>query len=76
MAIGKDVIGNIDCGEQILRIWRERFPPDAIDSIFPDMVKFMYLKRTGQKMDTYLIEFDTSRQKVEARMPRGSGFPD
>ena len=43
---GKDVIGNADGVEQILEILRGRFAHDAIGSIFQDMAKFMYFKRT------------------------------
>ena len=60
----------------ILRISRERFAPDAIASIFQDVVKFMYLKRTGHNTGTYLMEFDMLRQKAEARMLIRTGFPD
>ena len=48
MPAGKDAIGDLDSAEQISRISRERFAPDAIDSILWDMVKFMYFKRTAQ----------------------------
>ena len=73
---GKDVVGNLDRAEQILKISRERFAPDAIDSIFRDVVKFMYFKRLGQTMDTYLLDFDMLRRKAESRMLIGAGFPD
>ena len=43
---GTYAVEEIDGVEQILEIPRERFAPDAIDSIFQDMVKFMYFKRT------------------------------
>ena len=76
MAIGADVVGNIDGAEQVLRILRERFAPDAIGSIFQDMAEIMYSKRTGQNTDTYLMEFDMLRQQAGARMLAGSGFPD
>ena len=41
LSMGRDVIDNLDGAKQILRILRERFAPDAIGSIFQDMVKFM-----------------------------------
>ena len=76
MTVGKDVIGNARGVAHTLRILRERSAPDAMDSIFQDMAKFTYFKRTGQNMDTYLMEFDMLRQKAEARMLMGSGSPD
>ena len=76
MAIGEDAIGSFDGVGQISEILRERFPPDAIDSIFQDMVTFMYLKRTDQNAGAYLMEFDMLRQRAEARMITGCGFPD
>ena len=66
---GTDVNGNLD-------ISRERFAPDVIDSILQDMTKSMNFKHADQEMDTYLMESDMSRQKAEARMIMGSGFPD
>ena len=39
---GKDAIDNNDGVQRILRILRERFAPDAIDSVFQDIAKFMY----------------------------------
>ena len=60
----------------IPHILRERFAPDAIDSVFQDVAKFMYFNRMDQKMGTYLLEFDMLRRKAEARMLIGSGFPD
>ena len=76
LSVGRGVIGNLDGAEQISKIPRERVAPDAIDSIFQDMVKFMYFKRTDQTMDTYTMEFETLRQKAESRMVVGAGFPD
>ena len=75
MTVGEDVIGNLHGVARILRILRERFAPDAIDCIFQDMAKFMYFRRTGQNLDTYLTEFGTLRKKAEARMFMGSGPP-
>ena len=58
---GRDVIDNLDGAYQILRISHERFAPNAIDSIFQDMVKFLYFKRTEQTIDAYIMEFETLR---------------
>ena len=74
MLAGKVAIRNLDGAEQFSKISRERFAPDAIHSIFQDVVKFMYFKRLGQKMDTFLMEFFSLRQKAESRMLMGAGF--
>ena len=74
--MGKDVIGNLDGVDSILRILRNRFAPDRIDCIFQDIQKFSHLTRTTQDMDTYLLEFEMLRQKAEARFDMGTGFPD
>ena len=76
MAVGKDVVGRIDGVEHISEILRERFAPRPIDSILQDMAKFSFFKRTGQNMDAYLMVFDMLRQRAEARMITGCGFPD
>ena len=66
--VGKDVVGNNDGAEQILSISRNGFAPDKVGCIFQDIAKFLYFKRTTEDMDTFLLEFDISRQKAEARM--------
>ena len=71
---GRDVVGNLDDAGQISKISRERFAPDAIDSILQDVVKFTYPKCTDQDMDTGLLEFDALRRKAETRMLMGAGF--
>ena len=76
LAVGRDVVGNIDGVEQILNILRNRFAPDKADCIFQDIAKFLYFKRTTQDADTYLLEFDMLRQRAEARFAMGTGFPD
>ena len=76
MAVGRDVVGNTDGADQISQTSRERCAPDAIGSSFQDMAKFTYCERTGQNTDAALMEFDMLRQKAEARMISGSGFPD
>ena len=74
MSAGKDSIGVVDGAALILRKLRERLAPDAIDSSSRNVAKFMYFGRAAQNMDAYL-EFDMLRQKGEARMLMGSGFP-
>ena len=76
MTVGKDVVGSIAGQGQISEIPRGRFAPDAIGSIFPDVVKLLFFKRAGQRMDAHLMEFDMLRQKAEARTISGSDFPD
>ena len=56
MTVGGDVIGDIGSAEHTHCISRGRFGPDSIDSICRDYVKFTYINRTGQNMDTYLME--------------------
>ena len=76
ITVGQDVTGDVDGVAQISRILRNRFAPDAIDRIPPDMAKSLYFGRTDQNLETYLMEFDMLRQKAEARTPIGSRFPD
>ena len=76
MSVGKDAVGSADGVTQILRKLRERFAPDAIDSVFQGVVRFMCFKRADRKMETSLMEFDMLRQRAEARMLMGSDFPD
>ena len=76
LAVGKDVVGNMDGVGAILKILRHRFAPDKIDCIFQDIYKFSNFKRATQDMDTYLLEFEMLRQRAEARFNMGTGFPD
>ena len=76
MSVGKYVAGYVGRVARILRVLRERFAPDAIDSTFQEMVRFMCSKRTDQYMETYLMRFDMMRQNAAARMLRRSGCPD
>ena len=76
LTAGKDVVGNMDGVEAILKILRHRFAPDKIDCIFQDIYKFSNFKRATQDMDTYLLEFEMLRQRAEARFDMGAGFPD
>ena len=72
----RDVIDNLDGAEQILRILREYFAPDAIDSISQEIVKSMFFERTEQTMDTYIMEFGMLRGEAGSRLLLGPGFPD
>ena len=40
LAVGKDVVGNMDGVEAILKILRHRFAPDKIDCVFQDLQIF------------------------------------
>ena len=42
MSVGTDAVGNVDGAPRILRISRERFAPDAIDSILQDVEKWTF----------------------------------
>ena len=55
-----------------LQVLRAFFAPDALDALYQDVVKFSRFKRTA---DEYLVKFDPSRRKAEARMHTGCSFP-
>ena len=76
LTVGKDVVGNMDGVEAILKILRRRSAPDKVDCTFQDISKFMNFKRTTQDMDAYMLEFDMLRRRAEARLALGTGFPD
>ena len=52
LPVGWGRIDNLDGLDQILKILRERFAPDAVDLISQDMAKFWYFERTDQKIWT------------------------
>ena len=76
MSAGKDSVGDAAVVALMLRIFRERFAPGAIGSIFQDMAKLTRSKRADQNMDAFSLEFDTLRQRSEARKLTGSCPPD
>ena len=76
LPVGRDVNENSGGAQQILRIPRECFAPGAIDSIFQDMVKFTYSKRTGQNTDAFITEFEITREKAESRICLGSVYAE
>ena len=76
MTIGKDQIANDDGVRRVLRLLRGRLAPDAIDAMYPEVLEFANFKATGQTTDASLMEFDVLREKAEARLAAGSGFPD
>ena len=63
LSVGEDVVGNLDGVGQILKIWRGRFAPDAIDSIPQDVGGFLYFKRAEQDADAYMMGFEMLRRK-------------
>ena len=68
MSAEEGSIGNVDGVALILRILRERFAPDANDSIFQDAVKLTCFKSARQNTDVFPLEFVLLRQKADARM--------
>ena len=75
MTVGEDHSGGNDVAQQISRILRERFAPDAINSTYPDVLKFTNIRRAGQTVGTYSMEFDMIREKAESRMARVAVSP-
>ena len=76
-------VGRVHCAQgvhlgaqQISRILRERFAPGASDAVYKEVAKFMNFKCADQTMEVCLMELDVFRDKAEARMAMGSGFPD
>ena len=53
LAAGSDSVANNDGAEQILGILKDYFAPDAVDSAFQEVARFLQFKRTDQTMDVY-----------------------
>ena len=51
-------------------------PHRAIDAENQEVAKLLNLERADQASDVYLMDFDVSREKAEARMVMGGGFPN
>ena len=64
---GKGLIMNNDGVQQILRILRDHFAPDAADAIY---------KRACQTTDAFLLGSDVPLHTAVARVVMESGFPE
>ena len=63
MAAGGDVIADAPC------------MTDAMDSVYPEVVRFSQFKRTDRTMNEYLALFDLLHRKAESKMEMGGPFP-
>ena len=52
------------------------FSPDAVDSSFQEVARFLQLKRRAPATDAYFVEFDALRRKAESKIQMGGGIPE
>ena len=66
---------NVEGAEKALKIPCEKFAPDAVDSIFQDVVQFSQFEKAGQRAAVILVEFDKLRRKAESKIQMGGAAP-
>ena len=71
MAAGSDMIRGGNGADQNQNISREYFAPDAVDSVYREIVRSLHIKKTGQTMDVFSVEFDVHRRQGGWRMQTG-----
>ena len=65
---GSDVITNGDGTNRIMNISREDSAPRAVGPVFQEVARFPRVKRTDQRTDGLLLEFDLLRRMVKSKM--------
>ena len=58
------------------KILRNYLAPEAVGSIYQEVVRFLYYFRTDQSIDKFSAEYDLSRRKAKPKMDMGEGFPE
>ena len=54
---GKDPVTSDDGVQQIPKILRGHVAPDALDAMYPNVVRFLQYRRTHLTVDAFLLEF-------------------
>ena len=64
---------NNDGADRISTILHEHFAPDAVESVYPAVVRLLQFEGSGQTMDVF-FEFDVPCRNAESEMQAGGGF--
>ena len=75
ITLGSSKLLELDGAGMSLTIPRGYHPPDAMDAMYQEMVKFLRFRESTQTTDEYLVKFDLLRQKAEGFMQDGGAFP-
>ena len=60
---------------KIMQLLSNYLAPDAADSAYPEVARFLQFKCTTQMTDEYLVRFDQSRSRAEPKPQMGGAFP-
>ena len=61
MAAGRDVLMDHDGAKKISALLRDYFAPEAVGSVYQEVVQFLQFKRATQRTDGNLARFDLLR---------------
>ena len=61
--------------EEILTILRDHLAPEAADSAYRGVVRFLQFKRAGLTIDVHTVGFDLLRRNAESKMQMGGAAP-
>ena len=50
--------------------------PDALDAVYPDVVKFCRYRKTAGNIENYPVQFDPLRKVAKSRLGEGCAFPE
>ena len=62
--------------DEISNISRAYFSPEAADSVFQGVARYLRPKWADQTMDFFLVEIDLLRRRAESNTQMGGTFPE
>ena len=75
ITLGMGHVMQPDGFRQMLRLSRKRFAPDAVHTVYQEVVRFSHFKRPDQTTSLRPLEFDVLRETFKGRMVMRGGFP-
>ena len=77
MAGESDVIAGPDGAKRISELLRDYFAPEALDSVYQEVVRFSQFGRAAQTTDGFLVRLDLPHKKAASKKQGGGwAFPE
>ena len=73
MAGESDVIAGPDGAKRISELLRDYFAPEALDSVYQEVVRFSQFGRAAQTTDGFLVRLDLPHKKAASKKQGGEG---
>ena len=74
MAGESDVIAGPDGAKRISELLRDYFAPEALDSVYQEVVRFSQFGRAAQTTDGFLVRLDLPRKKAASKKQGAGGL--